>query len=270
MVAHAERRSHLPLGNRFAQQEFSGGAAVLVIVVDQVVVRRLKPVIFVRLVADRHRRVEQFRARVDLVGLGEERLDRIAGSGRALKVDVIGEDAHDNVDQGLGQSLLERGFIEALVEAHAARFAVLRGSGLAGGLSVAPRDRRIGAAVVDRDGRFELVVGIDRRRARSAASRPACRGSSGRRRIFCPSPTGDSPCLTPKAARMAVAASAVAPFAFSTSSKLSPWRIWIELLARRRVLRSGRLRHVGDVLGDHAHFDRSKRRVRAHAADGCI
>ena len=44
--------------------------------------------------------------------------------------------------------------------------------------------------------------------------------------IFCPSETGDSPRLSPKAARMAVASSGVAPFPFSTSSKLSPWRNW--------------------------------------------
>ena len=44
--------------------------------------------------------------------------------------------------------------------------------------------------------------------------------------IFWPSPTGDSPRLTPNAARIAAAAPGVAPLALRTSSNVSPWRIW--------------------------------------------
>src|SRR5208282_4898880 len=40
MIAHAERRGHFPLGDWFAHQEFTGRAAVLVVVVDHVVVWR--------------------------------------------------------------------------------------------------------------------------------------------------------------------------------------------------------------------------------------
>ena len=50
-------------------------------------------------------------------------------------------------------------------------------------------------------------------------------GSSGKRMIFCPSLTGDSPCLTPNAAKMAKTPSGLAPLAFNTSSKLSLCRI---------------------------------------------
>ena len=81
--------------------------------------------------------------------------------------------------------------------------------------------------------------------------------------IFCPSAAGDSPGLTPKAARIALAVSRLAPLARSRSSNVSPWR---SFASRSRPKSSARIlggaRNAGDVLRHHAHFDRRERRVR--------
>ena len=79
--------------------------------------------------------------------------------------------------------------------------------------------------------------------------------------IFCPSATGDSPCLTPKAAKIAAAASGVAPLALQHVLESFAVAQLDELLARGRVVGAGRLGDVGDILRDHAHFDRSEGRA---------
>ena len=68
----------------------------------------------------------------------------------------------ESVDHRLRQALFQRGLVEALVEAHAARIRRRRRLRSARLRRRVRRHRRIGAVVVDGDGRLELIVGIDR------------------------------------------------------------------------------------------------------------
>jgi len=93
MIAHAERRRHFPLRDRFAHQEFAHRPAVLVVKIDHVVVGRLESVVLERLVADGHRRAQKLGPRIDVVRVGIKRLDRIARRSRALEIHVICENS---------------------------------------------------------------------------------------------------------------------------------------------------------------------------------
>ena len=120
MVAHAEPGGHFSADDRLADQELASRAAVFVVIVDQVVVGRLKTIVFEQLIAHRDRGEQQLRMRLELVGVGDESDQRIAGLHRALEIDVVGEGAHHFVDDRPRQPLLQRGLVEALVEAHPA------------------------------------------------------------------------------------------------------------------------------------------------------
>jgi hypothetical protein len=138
--------------------------AILVVKIDHPVVGRLEAVIFENLVMRRHGGVEQFGARIDVVGLRIESFDRIARGGRALEIDVIGEGFDHFVDARARDALFERRFKQALIEVHAPRIFVLAAAGLARRRR-AHRHRHISAGVVDGDRRFELFVRIDRNAA---------------------------------------------------------------------------------------------------------
>ena len=176
--AHAERRGDFARDDRLADQEFARRSAVLVVIVDQAVVGRLEAIIFEHLIAHRHRREQQLGTRIDVVGLGDERRDRIAGLGGALEVDVVDESANHFVDDRARQALLERGLVDALIEAHAAVVRLVRIGALARPGVAAQRHRHVGAVVVEGDRRLELLVGVDRN-ARDRRRLP--RGAAARR-----------------------------------------------------------------------------------------
>ena len=87
-----------------------------------------------------------------------------AGLRRALEIDVVHEGAHEFIDDGSRQVLLERRLVEALIERDAAFFVVVFVRFGFGGLACCELagDRRKLTRVVDRNRAFQLLVRIDR------------------------------------------------------------------------------------------------------------
>ena len=263
VVAHAERRGDFAGDDRLADQELARRSAVVVVIVDEAVVERQEAIILERLIAHRHRREQQLRMRVDFVRLGDEGRERIAGLDRALEVDVVGEGANQFVDDGVGQALLERGLVDALVEAHAAVVLLLR-IGALGGVA-AQRHRHVDAVVVDRDRRLELLVGVDR------YARDRRRPAFGRRLVVLQDDLlslGDGRFSAPGAESgedrlggvLARAVGAQQILECFAASQLHQAFAAVGPGAR------GGLDGVRDVFRHHAHFDRSERSAGALGA----
>ncbi len=97
--------------------------------------------------------------RLVVVGVGDKGGHGVAGLRRTLEVDVVDEGVDEILDDGLGQSLLERRLVETLVKAQAPFRGVRRRA--ARGVALRAGHIYIFAVVLDRDGGAQLVVAVD-------------------------------------------------------------------------------------------------------------
>src|SRR5262249_45445450 len=101
MVAAAETGRDRAVRHGLAYQKLFGAFSGLVVVVDDVVVERLVAKEFSRLARSREQGIEDFRLAVVagiLVVAGKEDFKGIAGRNLALKIDVVGINANEIVD----------------------------------------------------------------------------------------------------------------------------------------------------------------------------
>ncbi len=107
MAAHAEARAGLTRGDRLADEEFSAGATVLVVKIDDPVVLRLKAIVSPGLAARRQRGVEQHIV-ARLLSLVVEDVEGVSRLHAALQIDVVGENLDEFGDDRTRGLLLER------------------------------------------------------------------------------------------------------------------------------------------------------------------
>ena len=120
MAPHAVAAAEGAALHRLAHQELLRALGGLVVIVDDLIVAGEKPVVVPRLAGDGERGVEHLAASLGGSVLGIEHVERIAGAHPLLEVDVVGVDA-DQVVHHLARHLLaQRGFVDRLVEPHAA------------------------------------------------------------------------------------------------------------------------------------------------------
>ncbi len=159
----------MPVSTRLAHQELLRALAVVVVVVDQAVVRGLEAVELLGLAADGQRREQHFvaalGARRRLFVAGIEHFEVVAGLHLALEIDVEGIHADQFVDQRARDVVAQRGFVDALVERHAGGGGLL--AGVLGvlhhlGVDILGIDRDVFAGVGQRGDRDDGdVVGDD-------------------------------------------------------------------------------------------------------------
>src|SRR3974390_878625 len=119
MAADAETGTHYAFGHRLADEKFLRALAVLVIVVDETIVRRLVTVEFLRLAADRERGEQHFVVRVGALLLLFSCVEHFKGVARLyapLKIDVVRIDTDEIFNNRLRYFVAQRRFIDALIE----------------------------------------------------------------------------------------------------------------------------------------------------------
>src|SRR6516165_5249096 len=122
MVSASETGRDRALRHGLAYQKLFGAFSGLVIVVDDVVVERLVAKEFSRFTRSREQGIENFRlAGVAgiLVVAGKEDFEGIAGLNLALKIDVIGINANEIVDDRTRNVVAQSRLVDALVESDA-------------------------------------------------------------------------------------------------------------------------------------------------------
>ena len=127
----------------------------LVVVVVDAVVGGLEVVIFLGVAADAERGEANLVLSFAVLVVRIHHLERVAGLGLALEVDVVGVDADQILDHAVGHVVAQRGLIQALIEPHAGAVVLL-------GLVVLRGD--FGVDVADVDG--DVLAAVRQRRRR--------------------------------------------------------------------------------------------------------
>ena len=91
----------------------------MIVVIDKTIVRRLKTVVAERLVAGRDRGVKKLITSFAFVAVVVERLEGIAAAHGSSKVDVIGENPDELVDDRTRNFLFQRRLVKRIVKPHA-------------------------------------------------------------------------------------------------------------------------------------------------------
>ena len=137
----------------------------MIVIIDETVIRRLKPVVAERLVAGRDRGIKKLIVSFAFLAVVIECLEGIAAAHGSSKIDVIGENPDELVDDRTRNFLFQRGLVKRIVKPHASliigivAFARARLLGRAMGRSYLD----ITAVVIDRDVCFQGLTGINRK-----------------------------------------------------------------------------------------------------------
>src|SRR5712692_2952490 len=160
MVSRAEAGAENATRHRLAHQKLFRALAGFVIKIDNTVVAGLETVVTPLLAAGYQRSVEHVVA-VTLV-IGIEHVERISRAHLALQIDVEGEIANHVVYHPLGDLVLERGLVNALIEPHALAVIVLVIADHGEAHVARLLDRHVTAVIGDRDRAFVALIAEDR------------------------------------------------------------------------------------------------------------